>query len=128
MTLEWAFPCVSAIVVFKLASRLKALLADVTHKSCLSGVEFLVPLEQVGPVEGAAAGRELAGEPLLEADHRAHGAHGAHGQAVALARGAAHHLLLAPHTAWTGQVGFPVARSAGTLTAGPSRGAAGCSS
>ena len=33
MTLEWTFPCVSAIVVFKLASRLKALLADVTHKS-----------------------------------------------------------------------------------------------
>ena len=33
MTLEWAFPCVPAIVVLQLAPRLKTLLADITHKS-----------------------------------------------------------------------------------------------
>ena len=33
MTLEWAFPCVPAIVVLQFAPRLKTLLADITHKS-----------------------------------------------------------------------------------------------
>ena len=33
MTLEWALPCVAAIVVFQFAARLKTLLAHITHKS-----------------------------------------------------------------------------------------------
>ena len=33
MTLEWAFPCVPAIVVLQFAPRLKTFLADITHKS-----------------------------------------------------------------------------------------------
>ena len=40
MTLEWAFACVPAIVVFQFAPRLKTLLADVTHKSVKFSVSY----------------------------------------------------------------------------------------
>ena len=40
MTLEWAFPCVPAIVVLQFAPRLKTLLAHITHKSKKVSVNF----------------------------------------------------------------------------------------